>query len=505
MVKTNLNVKEGDILKEKTEMIVVGFFEGLKAPRGAAEAVDKALSGVLSKIVQSGEFTGKFLKTTLLRTGGKLAAEKVLVVGLGKWDEYNMEKVRQAAGRAATEARELGVKEYATVIFGGGHEGTDIQEACLAMAEGSILALYEYDRFKTKKEDKDKEIKSITIMENNGQKMAKAQKAVQLAQVTNESVYLVRDLVNTPSNELTPTKLGLVAKEVAKKNGLACKVMEPKEIQKLKMGGLLSVAKGSDEPPRFIVLEHGANHKEWDTIVIVGKGITFDSGGISLKPAEKMEEMKGDMAGAGVVLGVLQAVAKLKLPLHVVGLAPATENLPSGHATKPGDIVMALNGKTIEVINTDAEGRVILADALSYAKHFKPKAVIDLATLTGACVVALGHEACGLLGSDQALMDKVKKASEQTGERAWPLPMYEEYAENIKSDLADIKNVGARGAGTITGAMFLKHFTEGYAWAHLDIAGTAFDDKAKPYIPKGGTGFGVRLLVQFLRNWAGVK
>jgi leucyl aminopeptidase len=271
-------------------------------------------------------------------------------------------------------------------------------------------------------------------------------------------------------------------------------------MEKLKMGALLGVARGSQEPPTFIILEHSAGKQNLETIVLVGKGVTFDSGGISIKPSERMEEMKFDMSGGAVVMGAMKAIAQLKMPFHVVGLIPAVENLPSGTSMKPGDILRASSGTTIEIINTDAEGRVILADALTYAKRYKPKAVIDLATLTGACVVALGPHASGLFSTDSELRDAIKSAAEKAGERVWPFPLWDDYHDDIKSDYADIKNSAGRAGGAITAAAFLSQFAEGYPWAHLDIAGTAWTDKEKAYISKGGTGWGVRLLLQFLKD-----
>jgi leucyl aminopeptidase len=328
------------------------------------------------------------------------------------------------------------------------------------------------------------------------------EEGARVGQIVAEAACLVRDLGNQPGNVATPTMLAQTAQRIAQQHGLRCQVLDRVQIEELGMGAFMSVARGSQEPPKFIILEHNADHEDLQTLVLVGKGITFDSGGISIKPGEKMEMMKFDMSGGAAVLGTLQAVAQLDLPLHVVGLVPATENLPSGTATKPGDIVRALSGKTIEVINTDAEGRMILADALAYAQRYQPAAVIDLATLTGACVVALGHHAIGLMGNNLELIARLKEAGQASGERVWELPLWEEYHEQLKSDVADMKNVGGRPAGAITAAALLSKFAEGYPWAHLDIAGTAYTDEEKSYIPKGGTGVGVRLLVELLRNWA---
>jgi len=344
-------------------------------------------------------------------------------------------------------------------------------------------------------------VEELTLVEFDESKLPEVQEGARVGQIVAEAVCLARDLSNRPANLATPTHLAETAQRLAQDLGLRCQVLERADMEALGMGALVGVARGAEEPPKFIILEYGADRPNLPTIVLAGKGITFDAGGISLKPADKMEEMKHDMSGAAAVLATLQAVARLALPLHVVGLVPATENLPSGRAFKPGDVLKALSGTTIEVISTDAEGRLVLADALAYARRFNPAAVIDVATLTGACVVALGHVASGLMGTSETLMARIKAAAQHTGEKVWELPLWEEYAELIKSDVADVKNVGGRPGGAIIGGMFLKRFAEGYPWAHLDIAGTAYTDKVGPYTAKGATGVGVRLLVRLLQDW----
>jgi leucyl aminopeptidase len=321
-------------------------------------------------------------------------------------------------------------------------------------------------------------------------------------------VNLVRDLVNSPANYATPTMLAQKAEETAAKFGLEIQILEEEEMRELGMGSLLGVAQGSEEPARFVVLEHNRDHAELDTIALVGKGITFDSGGISLKQAEGMKVCKGDMAGAAAVLGTMCVAAALKLPVHLVGLMPLTENMPGGRAYKPGDVVKAMNGKTIEVISTDAEGRMILVDALTYSLRYEPKAIIDLATLTGSVMVALGHQAMGLFSNDDQLSARLEAAGQKSFERVWRFPLYEEYGKQLKSDIADMKNSGGREGGAITAAIFLQKFVNDRPWAHLDIAGVAFkwSDKDRDdiaYLPGWSTGTGVRLLTQFLRDWVG--
>jgi len=312
----------------------------------------------------------------------------------------------------------------------------------------------------------------------------------------------VRDMISAPSNEMTPSIMAQKAQEVAKRKNVTCTVLDRKKMQELGMNALLAVASGSQEEPKFIILEYSGGRKKDAPVVLVGKGLTFDSGGISLKPSDKMEEMKTDMSGGAAVIAALRAAADLKLPLNIVGLVPATENLPDGRAYKPGDILRSYSGKTIEVLNTDAEGRLVLADTLAYSARFRPAAVVDVATLTGACVIALGEEVIGMLGTDEELKREIRNAGEKTGERVWELPLWENYHEQIKSDIADYKNTGGRPAGTITAAAFLSKFVGDFPWVHLDIAGPAWTTKDKAYIPKGASGIPVRLLVEFLRGRA---
>jgi leucyl aminopeptidase len=323
---------------------------------------------------------------------------------------------------------------------------------------------------------------------------------VQKAQIITQAVYFTRDLISAPSNEMTPSIMALKAREIAKKKNVICKVLDKAKMKELGMNSLLGVAQGSNEEPKFIILEYSGGKKNEAPVVLVGKGLTFDSGGISIKPAEKMDEMKSDMSGGAAVMGTVMAAADLELPLNIIGLIPATENMPGGKAYKPGDILKSYSGKNIEVINTDAEGRLILADALTYASKYKPAAIIDIATLTGACIIALGDDVIGMLGTDDKLKKEINKAAENTGELVWEMPLWECYHEQIKSDIADYKNSGGRAAGTITAAAFLSKFVGDFPWVHLDIAGPAWSSKDKPYIPKGASGVAVRLLVEFLRN-----
>ena len=495
-----IDVQVGAIQGVESELIVVNLLQGVTIPGGATRSVDFALGGAISELINAGDLTGKAGETALLYARGAIPAKRVLVVGLGQAEELDLQGLRRASAIVARAVRKLGVTEYHSIVHGAGSGGLDVQAAAQAVTEGTILGSYSFDEHRTVQEDREPELTALTLVEFSPYAAPAAKAGASAGQIIAESACWARDLVNQPANYLTPMLLAEAAQAMADETRLCCRILAESDMVELHMGALLGVAQGSQEPAKFVVLEHNADRTDLDTYIVVGKGITFDSGGISIKPTEGMGRMKYDMSGAATALGVLRAVADLDLPLHVVGLAPAAENLPGGRAYKPGDVLESMSGLTIEVISTDAEGRLILADALHYAKRYQPKAVVDLATLTGACVTALGHIACGLMGSDPDLLRALKEASATTGELIWELPLHQEYGEQIESDVADVKNSGGRPAGAITGGMFLKRFATGYPWAHLDIAGTAWTDKTEGYLVKGGTGFGVRLLVEWLRT-----
>jgi leucyl aminopeptidase len=371
--------------------------------------------------------------------------------------------------------------------------------------EGMMLGLYRFMPYKTIDREKIMDIQDIYIVEENGGALKIIGESARRAEAIAKAVIFARDLVSRPGNEMTPSDLAREARQVARKKGVTLRILDVARMKKLGMHALLGVARGSSEPAKFIILEYYGRRKSDPPIALVGKGLTFDSGGISIKPSEKMDEMKSDMAGGAAVMGAIMAAADLKLPVNVVGLIPATENLPGGRAYKPGDILKSLSGQTIEVITTDAEGRLILADALTYATRYRPAAIIDLATLTGACIVALGDQVIGMLGNDDGLKSQIRRAADRTGERVWELPLWEDYHELIKSDVADFKNSGGRAGGAITAAAFLSKFVGNVPWVHLDIAGPSWLTKDKPYIPKGASGVGVRLMVQVLRDLAAGK
>jgi leucyl aminopeptidase len=421
-------------------------------------------------------------------------------MGLGKKEEFTLDRVRTVSAEAAKGLRKIGARRIGTIVHGAGtpsgaQTAFNAAQATQALTEGALLGLYRFTRYKHGDEDSRKRIDSLTILERDREKVRAMAEAVRRGRILAEATNAARDLVNEPGNTLTPTELARRAKALARGHGIRCRVQGPRELRRLGARALLGVARGSQEPPRLIVLEYRGGRPKGPHLGLVGKGITFDSGGISIKPAENMEAMKGDMAGAAAVLAATRAIALLRLPIHVTAVVPATENLPSGTALKPGDILRAMSGKTIEVINTDAEGRLVLADALHYARGRKVSHIVDVATLTGACVVALGTINSGAFANDQALLDKLVAAGKAAGEKIWPLPMDVEYDELIKSDVAEIKNTGGRKGGAITGAKFLQSFVGDTPWVHLDIAGTFETDKEKGYLAKGATGVMVRTLV----------
>jgi leucyl aminopeptidase len=498
-----VTVKTGGLDKESVDAIVLMLHEVDVVPQGAATMIDQATDGAITALLRDGEFTGKSNQQAVLHTHARLKAKKVVLIGLGKPEKLTLEALRQAAGSAARYARGLCATTIAVPVDGTEGVHQPPSDVAQAVVEGMVLALYRFDKFKTEDNDR-QEIAEVRLVANKRQQARALQQGAESGRIFGESTNFARSLVNHPSNEMTPTMLAEQARQMAKEGDLKCEILDRKDLEKLRMGLLLGVAQGSEQPPKFIILEYRGGKRSQGNIVFVGKGITFDSGGISIKSADGMERMKYDMSGGAAVIGALRAAALLKVPHNVIGLIPATENLPSGKATKPGDVHRAMNGKTAEIINTDAEGRLILGDALAYAARYKPIACVDLATLTGACVVALGHEAIGMMGNTQgdALMDRLRRAGMRTGERVWQLPLWDEYLEDVKSDVADVKNVGmGRAAGAIAGAAFLVKFVDGYPWVHLDIAGTAWADREQPYKTKGGTGVGVRLLTQTLLDW----
>jgi leucyl aminopeptidase len=446
--------------------------------------------------LDSNDFTGARDSAVVVYTGSK-KSPRLILVGLGDSSTISAERIRRAGATAAQRASGLKCQSITVVVP---ELSLDAAATAEALTEGLVLSVYSFDKYFTEKKET-KKLEKVALLVENDALMADVKKGLAVGEGIVNGVTLARDLTNAPSNEIYPETLAQRAKELAPLN-VKVTALNKAQIEKLGMGGLLGVNQGSLRPPFFIIMEWNGGKKGEQPIVLVGKGITFDSGGISIKPSAGMGEMKMDMGGAAAVIGAMRSIAELKLPRNVIGLVPTTENMPSGSAYKPGDVLTFLNGKTAEIDNTDAEGRLVLADALTYAERYKPQAVIDLATLTGACVIALGNVASGLMGNNPELNNKIREAGERSYDRVVELPLWEEFEELIKSDIADVKNSGGRAAGTITAALFLQHFIGDYPWAHIDIAGTAMIPKAFTYLNKGGTGAGVRLLVDLVRNWS---
>lgn len=485
-----------------TPLLVLPHFEGEAAPRGATAEVDRRLQGQLAQLLERGDFKGKRDEALVVYPlADALGAERVVLVGLGQRGDYTLERLRRAVGSAVRQAERVGATALALGFEfqdglpaeQGGRNGAQ------AATEAAVLGAWDFRAFKTQGEGAAQVSEFVLLARDEAEEKALAEGA-RYGEIVARAENLTRDLQSNPGNVATPSYLADVASRIGRERGLEVTVLDRAAMQREGMGALLAVAQGSEEEPRFIVLEYrGPGAPEGGPLVLVGKGVTFDSGGISIKPALNMEEMKYDMSGAAAVLGATQAIAELALPIHLVSIIPSTENLLSGRAVKPGDIIKSHLGKTIEVVNTDAEGRLILSDALSYARRYNPRAIVDAATLTGACVIALGSHASGLMGNNDALIDEVRAAGERTGERCWPLPLWADYRPQIDSNFADIKNTGGRPAGTITAGLFLQEFVDDVPWAHLDIAGTAYRDEPTPYLRKGATGIPTRLFVEWVR------
>lgn len=482
------------------DLLIVNLFEGVKIPGGATGAIDKAMDGAITSMIKNGEITGKLGETAIFPTLGRLKVNKILIVGLGKQEKFGMEEIRKASGSAAMSVKRARAKTVGTIVHGAGIGGIDPQVCAQALAEGTILGLYEFTTYKKRDTNG---IENFFIIEMDKQKIKKIEKGVELGKIVAEGQNIARDFTNEPANILTPEKFTQRATQIISDFGLRKElkltILNKKEIEKLKMGALLSVAQGSDNEPQFITIRYQGSNKP--LISLIGKTVTFDSGGISLKPTEGMGAMKGDMSGGGVVFATTLALARTGAKTNLLTIIPAVENMPSGKASRPGDIVRAMNGRTIEIISTDAEGRMTLADAICYAEKEGAKIIVDIATLTGGCAIALGDVTAAVMGNEQELIDRLLAISKHTGERMWQLPIFEEYEEKIKSDVADIKNSAGRLASPITAGIFLKEFVQNAKWLHIDIASKEFAEKDRFYQPKGATGFGVRTLFEFCQQF----
>lgn len=502
-----VTVSSANPTQARTDVLAIPFFQ-LDGEKWRLPArwtgLDEATGGQLASALRSGDFRGRPGETLRLYPTGGVGAGKIVLVGLGEEAGVDAEALRRAAGtslQAAPRAGSLALAAPAT-------RRLRPDAVARALTEGLVLAGYRFDDFK-EEDPKDAAPlpESATLFFERAPAARSARRAVQVGTIVAESQNVARDLSNLPGNELPPASLAQRAQKLARAVGLTCRVLDPAELKRRKMEAILAVGAGSAHPPRVIVLEHNAPPRgkpagrRRRTVCLVGKGVTFDSGGISIKPSAGMGDMKHDMSGAAAVVGAMRAAALLKVPQHVVGLIGAAENMPSGSAYRPGDVVRSMSGKSIEVLNTDAEGRVVLADVLHYARTtYEPDAMVDLATLTGACVVALGPWCSGLMGTDDDLVERLRRAGETSGERLWPLPLWDEHRSFVKGRVGDVKNTAGREAGAITAGAFLSHFAGETPWAHLDIAGTAWTEKPGPYQPFGATGVGVRLLLEWLQG-----
>ena len=482
------------------QALAIAVFKDENSDDGFLKELDAITQGAVKTVLDSEELKGKEGETVyfpLLRAEG-IKAQRLLLVGVGERGDYTNGEVSRMAGTAVRFLRARNVKSIALLP----RSDENPERVAASAVEGAVMGLFETDKYRTVDKEKREVEHLVVVIEGAPQEALET--GTKYGQIVGESVNFTRDLANEPGAYMTPTRMAETALDLARDFGLSVDVLDEAQMEQEGMGSLLSVTRGSDEPAKLIVIKYTppTPNKEGgsDLLAFVGKGITFDSGGISLKPGENMELMKYDMTGGATVMGAMRAIAQLKPTLPILGVVPCAENLPSGKATKPGDVVRAMTGKTIEIINTDAEGRLILADAIAYARKLGATRIVDMATLTGAVSIALGDLNTAVLGTDQKLIDEVISAGKEVGEKFWQLPLDKEYSRQIKSDIADIKNVGGRKAGTITAAAFLKEFAEGVSWAHLDIAGTAWGDEAKPYRSKGPTGIAVRTLINIVKR-----
>jgi leucyl aminopeptidase len=497
-----VTVSRDDAQRAPVGALILTLTAGDRLPRGLAE-LDRATGGRLRTQLRAG-FEGKRGQLADIAVEG-LRADQVVMVGLGEAAELSAEIMREAVGRAVRSVADR--KKQSAAIVAATSSRLAGEALGQAVAEGAILSAYRFDKYKTLQPPSPPPERLLLLGAESGE-LAALREGVRQGTAIAESATLARDLANEPGGFMTPARLAERARQVAREVGLRARIFTPADLAKHQMGGILAVGRGSANPPRMIVLEHGARPKRGErrrrpTIALVGKGITFDTGGISIKPAQNMHEMKGDMSGGAAVIGALRAAALLELPLRLIGIVCAAENKPDGDAYMPGDIVRTSAGITLEILNTDAEGRVVLSDGLHYAStQYEPDAIVDLATLTGAKITALGSICCAVMGNDEGLIERVRAAGDRAHERAWPLPLWDEYKELIRGDVGDLKNTGGRDAGSITAAALLSHFVGKTPWAHLDIAGNEQTTRDLPYCPRGATGFGVRLLIELLRRWS---
>ena len=497
-----VTVIHGEVTQISTPALIINLFEGVTHPEGATDAVDQALDNAISQLITEGETKGKRGEMTLVHTFGRIAPSRVLVAGLGKEGSFNVNTIREVTAEACRFLRRRGITSAATIAHGAGIGGISPKDSAQAIAEGASLGLYRFTEYQSRDDDARDNLDELSIIEMDGSKLHELEEGARQGSWMAEGVSLTRDMVNSPPNVMTPTRMAEIAVEMASVEGLECTVLDRLDMQELGMGSFLGVAQGSVEPPKLITLQYRGDPEHPDNnLGLLGKGITFDSGGLSLKTATGMEDMKRDMAGGASVMGAMNILARQQPKINVTGIIGATENMPGGGAQRPGDIVRTMGGKTIEILNTDAEGRLVLADVMCYAKHLGVTRMVDIATLTGAVVVALGNRITGVMGNDQPLVDQLLSAGQHMGEPSWQLPLHD-YKDMIRSNVADMKNTGGRGAGSITAACILAEFAEGVAWAHMDVAGTTYTDREKGYMVKGATGVPVRTLVELSNSLA---
>ncbi|MDO8616639.1 MAG: leucyl aminopeptidase [Dehalococcoidia bacterium] len=494
----DIKVEAGDITQHPAGAIIVNLFEGVTSPGGATGAVDRSLGGGIGRLIADGEIKGKKNEVVLVHTLGRIPAARVLVAGLGKQKDFGLDTVRNLMGSCLRRARGASATSVATILHGAGIAGLAPEACAQAIAEGAVMGAYRFRRYKHNEDDTSKDIETLAIVESDAAKLDAVRRGVERGVILGQAANHTRDLANEPANELPPAKFAERAQALAGDAGLECEVLDEQTLRELGMGALLGVGVGSAQPPCFIILRYRGRPDSDQTIGLIGKGITFDSGGISIKPAAGMEAMKGDMSGGAAIISAMWALGKLRPAVNVTGLVPAAENMPSGSAIRPGDVLRAMNGKTIEVINTDAEGRLILADAICYARQQKLSPLIDVATLTGAMQIALGPGATGFMTTDDGLAEAITKAGQAAGEPMWRFPLIDDYAEGLRSNVADIKNTGNRNGGAISAAKFLHFFVEDTPWAHIDMAGTDDADKEKGVWVKGSTGIPTRTLVNLV-------
>lgn len=489
-----IKVEQTTIDQNQTPLLVVGLYENDNDHLNSKE-LDPILHSTIREIISNKEFKAVVGARLIIPTMGKGPMKKIMLMGLGKKEKFNNEIARIVSAKAALKVREMEISEFSILPYSNLDEGL-----IEAISEGIALSLYSFNRYKTNDSGEESKVKQVTILINTDKN--KIQPIIDRTGLLVNAVNLARDLSNLPPNDCSPSQLASIAVSVGTEYGLKTRIVERYEMESLGLNGIVSVGKGSQNPPKLIILEYHGSTDDRKPYLLVGKGVTFDTGGISLKDHDKMDEMKFDKSGGCNVVAIMKAVASLKLPINVVGIIPSVENMPSSTSYRPGDIIKMYNGKTVEVLNTDAEGRLILADALSFGiASYNPKAVIDLATLTGACIIALGTNVAAVMGTNKKFIDELHQVSDRTGEKIWELPLYEEFNEQIKSSIADIKNIGGRPGGAITAAAFLSNFTHGIPWIHIDIAGTAWTQEGtfeRSYNPKGATGFGIRTLVKLL-------